>query len=295
MNLKQLECFDALAKTLNFTKAAEQVYVSQSAFSRQISSLEEELGCTLILRSKTDPKLTQAGEKISIIAANILTDVARIESIAAHAEKGMEERYVAGTLIGGLMPEERAFMHTFYRTRRQVRFDIKEYDEGGLLQALEREKTDFAFFTGLWNDELEKFDTFFIGTKQLMFICGKNHRFAERESIRAEELKNEKIGLINPEKNRFFSDQIKNMCLAQGFMPQFDIAADSIFSLVDYIEADMTSSVMLENIFSLSPKGIVGIPIEEAPLCSQLLLIRKDDHRPLIEEIREYAENVLKE
>ena len=295
MNLKQLECFDALAKTLNFTKAAQQVFVSQSAFSRQISSLEEELGCTLILRSKTDPRLTQAGEKISAITSDILTDVARIESIAAHAAQGMEEKYTVGTLIGGLMPEERAFMRTFYRTRRQVHFNIKEYDEEGLFQALEREKTDFAFFTGLCNEEPEKFDVFLLGRKQLLFICGKNHRFAKRESIRIEELKNEKISLINPEKNRFFADQIKEMCLKQGFMPRFDVVADSVFSLVDYIEADMTSSVMLENIFSLSPKAVAGIPIEGAPLCDQVLLLRKDDRRPLIKEIREYAETVLKE
>ena len=64
MNMKQIEGFCLLAKTLNFSRAASRMYISQPAFSRMIVSLEEELGCQLFLRSKTEPKLTVAGEDV---------------------------------------------------------------------------------------------------------------------------------------------------------------------------------------------------------------------------------------
>ena len=47
MNTQQLECFTTLAKTLNYAKTAEQLSMSQPAVSRQIQSLETELGAQL--------------------------------------------------------------------------------------------------------------------------------------------------------------------------------------------------------------------------------------------------------
>ena len=64
MTIKQIIGFNVLAKTLNFSKAAESTYMTQPAFSRMIQSLEEELGGQLFLRSKTAPKLSPLGEQV---------------------------------------------------------------------------------------------------------------------------------------------------------------------------------------------------------------------------------------
>ncbi len=62
MNKEQINCFLVLAQTLNFTKAAEKLYISQSAVSKQIFSLEQELGFPLFLRSKRNVLLTENGK-----------------------------------------------------------------------------------------------------------------------------------------------------------------------------------------------------------------------------------------
>ena len=64
MNIKQIIGFNALAKVLNFSKAADSVYLTQPAFSRMIQSLEEELGGQLFVRSKTSPQLTVLGAQV---------------------------------------------------------------------------------------------------------------------------------------------------------------------------------------------------------------------------------------
>lgn len=61
MTLQQIRYFLVLAEELHFWKTAEKVYVSQSSLSRQIQSLEEELGVTLFERDKRNVKLTDAG------------------------------------------------------------------------------------------------------------------------------------------------------------------------------------------------------------------------------------------
>lgn len=61
MNTTQLECFLAVAETLNFSKAASMVNISQPAVSHQISSLEAELGVRLFLRTNKSVQLTKEG------------------------------------------------------------------------------------------------------------------------------------------------------------------------------------------------------------------------------------------
>jgi hypothetical protein len=51
MNLKHMECFVALAETLNFTEAAASVFVTQPSFSRYISGMEEKSGIVLFSKN----------------------------------------------------------------------------------------------------------------------------------------------------------------------------------------------------------------------------------------------------
>ena len=61
MDLKQLECFVAVAEELNFRRAAERLSISQSALSERISSLEYSVGVSLLFRTTRQVSLTQAG------------------------------------------------------------------------------------------------------------------------------------------------------------------------------------------------------------------------------------------
>ncbi len=62
MNTTQQKCFIEAAELLNFTAAAERLYISQPALSRNISALEEELGVMLFLRRNNVLSLTPGGE-----------------------------------------------------------------------------------------------------------------------------------------------------------------------------------------------------------------------------------------
>lgn len=74
MNIHQLQCFIETAKCLNFTKASELLYVSQSTVVYQIAQLEAELGYPLFYRSKRRIRLTDAGHAFAR-NANILLEL----------------------------------------------------------------------------------------------------------------------------------------------------------------------------------------------------------------------------
>ena len=60
MEIRQLKYFAAVADTLNFSRAAETLLISQSALSKQIADLERELGMVLLQRDKRSVRLTPA-------------------------------------------------------------------------------------------------------------------------------------------------------------------------------------------------------------------------------------------
>src|ERR1700741_5138185 len=74
-SLDLLKGFESAARHLSFTRAAEELYLTQSALSRQIQTLEEQLGMPLFERRHRSPLLTEAGQVLHMTAKAILDDL----------------------------------------------------------------------------------------------------------------------------------------------------------------------------------------------------------------------------
>src|SRR3954470_2918733 len=77
MDLRQLESFVAVARHKHFTRAAEDLYLTQSAVSQQVRRLEAALGLELLKRGPHGVELTAAGAELLVRAEALLADVAR--------------------------------------------------------------------------------------------------------------------------------------------------------------------------------------------------------------------------
>lgn len=105
MELRQLRYFVAVARARNFTRAAERLHIAQPPLSRQIQLLEQELGVSLIVRTRP-LQLTDAGRLFYEQALQILGQVDQLA--AATRRVGKQERsvlsigFVASTLYGGV-------------------------------------------------------------------------------------------------------------------------------------------------------------------------------------------------
>ena len=76
-SLDFLRGFDAAARRLSFTEAAGELFVTQSALSRQIQALEQQIGVQLFVRGHRSLKLTEAGAALQPVVRDILADLAR--------------------------------------------------------------------------------------------------------------------------------------------------------------------------------------------------------------------------
>ena len=72
MNTNQLECFITLSSTLNYARCAEELHLTQPAVSKQIKSLEKELGCELFYRTTRSVELSEIGNQFLPEAKSML-------------------------------------------------------------------------------------------------------------------------------------------------------------------------------------------------------------------------------
>lgn len=91
MNSHQLQCFIYVAERLNFTKAAEALFLSVPTVTHHIKSLEEELGTVLFYRNSRVVKLTEQGEKFYFDAKDIFT---RMETVRNRFQCDTEQKNI---------------------------------------------------------------------------------------------------------------------------------------------------------------------------------------------------------
>ena len=128
-SLDTLRAFESAARHLNFTKAANELHVTQSALSQRVGALEDELGFPLFIRRARQIELTPRGSAIAAAMGRAMAEIARVFS-------GLEESEAARRLVISVLPS----FATRWLMPRLVRFheahpnlDVQVNAEGRLI------------------------------------------------------------------------------------------------------------------------------------------------------------------
>lgn len=146
MDIRQLECFVAVAEELHFRRAGERLGLSQSALSERISALEHELGARLFFRTTRQVSLTQAGSEFVKDAKRILGDIeASVSNVRHTADSDLRHIRVSGVdeAISMLLPKA---LLAFRKTDPKVHVQLLEISSSDQhAQELTGHRTDIAF------------------------------------------------------------------------------------------------------------------------------------------------------
>lgn len=147
MNTKQMEYIVKIAEENSITKAAEKLYITQSALDQQLLKLEKELGLQLFHRAKNSLKLTAAGEVYVAYAKKIIN----LKKEAYLILGDMAEKQ-AGTLTIGLTPERgiemfMAVYPEFYQSYPDMTVIPREINVKRQLEMLRNDTLDIGFVT----------------------------------------------------------------------------------------------------------------------------------------------------
>lgn len=147
MELKQLEYIVKIAEERNITKAAEKMYITQSALNQQLLKLEKEIGSQLFYRSRTNWKLTEIGEIYIQNAEKILN----IKKETYNQINDLLEKQ-KGNLRIGLTPERGISMFAsvypkFYKLFPNVSVEPVEINVKMQEKMIENGQLDIGFMT----------------------------------------------------------------------------------------------------------------------------------------------------
>lgn len=144
MNLVQLQAFETVARAGTFTAAAELLFVTQPSLSRQIGTLEADLGAALFRRGRSGATLTEAGNALLPIARRMLADAetARDEmSALAGLTRGRVRIGAPPTLCASVVAEVLADFRSRFPG---VALEIRETGSRALTEALGQGRLDLA-------------------------------------------------------------------------------------------------------------------------------------------------------
>lgn len=192
MDLRQLECFRAVAQTGNITAAARELHVSQPALSMTVSRLEEDLGVRLFDRVNGKILLNSMGKDLLTNVERIFLEVGEIRSKA----ESLDSTKLREVRFGVNTPGYSLSLLSAYLDQFPPLNFIQEYlDDEALKEKLTKGDLDFAITKGkLASSALHWIPV--VEDEVVLLACEK-HPLAQRGQVYSQELLNEKFVLNN--------------------------------------------------------------------------------------------------
>lgn len=232
LNINMIRNFVEVAEMGNITNAAEKLYITQPTLSRQISSLENTLGVTLLERMKTGVVLTAAGASFY---EQCLTFVKAYDDLMGKVFEF--HNIIAGSLNVGYQKSSEDMLIAFHSrfAKDYPHVTLKNYRQNSenFLNRLISGELDVAY---LYGPELSRnyknITSMQVGVLKNMLLVSADHPLAQRDKVHLSELAETPFVMPSKSSSPIKSDNIMAWCSKYDFAPKVVTTADHI---MDYM------------------------------------------------------------
>ncbi len=213
MELDQLRYFLQIARRGSFTRAAEDLMISQPALSRSIHRLEEELGQPVFERKTRSIALTDAGALLQVRAQQILSILE--ETVAEIADDGVTGRVRLGaipTVAPYFLPE---VLQRFSAEHPRAALIVQENTTEGLLRACTQGEIDLAIVALPVRAKYLEVEELF--QEELLLVLPTGHPLADRPKIRPADV--EPYPFVLLDEAHCLSENILSFCRQRSMQP----------------------------------------------------------------------------
>ncbi len=231
MELVQLKYYVTIADTLSFTKAAQQLHVSQPALSYQMKRLESELGARLFDRGRRKIALTSDGEVFLPLAQAVLfraDEAIRVFREHLGVEAGQVRMGCNPSVATYLVP---SLLASFRQNFPRVRVQLVEGGNVELQRGVLEGTIDFAVVTAPGSPRT--LDVTPLAAEDLLVVVPPGHRYAARTAVALGELAYEQF--VFPTDSFNVTAQLIDACRRVGFEPRVAYQTSSIESVKGFV------------------------------------------------------------
>lgn len=288
---RDLRYFAAVAEELHFTRAAERLFISQPALSKQIRLLERTLGAELFVRDRRAVRLTEAGQALLPHARRMLELWDAAQAALAEVAAAQGARLVIGMSTspgrGGLLP---AIRSRFAAEFPQARLELRQVPWQDSTAGLAEGTCDVAF---VWLPlaEPQQFRWLVMATEPRHVALPARHRLASRDSVTMAELLDEPF-LALPESAGILRDYWLALDQRDGRPVRIGAVINNPDETYEAVVDGRGVCLIAEGNAPLLTRGdVVTRPVPDVAPSQLVLAWRADDSRPLV---RGYVEAAAK-
>lgn len=276
VTLRQLKIFEAVARHLSFSRAADELHLTQPAVSMQVQALEDQAGLPLTEQAGKKVRLTAAGEEVARQARRIAEQL-REAGEALAALKGVE----AGRLKIGVVSTAKYFapslLAEFRRRHPGVEVQLAVHNRGTIVRLLAENEIDLAIM-GTPPGEFETVAREF-ADHPLVFIAAPDHRLAQKRRIDPRQLAEETLLIREPGSG--------TRSALERFLVEHGVTAGSVMELgsnetiKQAVMAGLGISFISEHTIGLerSVGRLVRLNVNGTPVNRQWRLVHRTDKR----------------
>ncbi len=280
MDFHHLKYFVEVADQKSFSKAARNLHISQSAISRTIKALEDELGVVLFMRNAKSVELTDGG-------TIFLTHAKRVVFMFEHLKLDFENEFKLeqGSIHIGLPPITDApifaqLLGEFKKNYPQI--DLELYEHGS-------KKVEISVQEGLIDigiictkPQAKDFEFFFLTNDPLHVILPKDNPLAKSGEIKLSQLAEEPFVLYRDDFN--LHDEIIKSCKQSGFQPKIVFETSQRDLMLQTVGANLAVALLPSRLCpgmgenTNVANNVVVRPLVEPEIMHNLYVIWKRSH-----------------
>lgn len=277
MELRQIIYFIEVAKREHVTEAAQALHVAQSAVSRQIFNLEEELGVDLFIRDGRNVRLTTIGriflEQMER-AMNVINDAKQVVNEYTDPEKGTVHIGFPSSLATYILPTA---ISAFREKYPHVQFDLNQGSNAQLTESILKGDVNMALIAPVPIQDPKVKGTILF-TEEIHALLPIQHPLATSETLTLNQLRDDDF-ILFPE-GFVLRNMLEKACKQLGFSPHVAFEGDDIDAIKGLVSAGLGISLVPEiTLVDNVPRATVSIPIVEPQVTRTVgVIVPKDRH-----------------
>lgn len=264
MQLKDLQCFVAVAEASGFRRAALHLGVRQSVISRRIRKLEDQLGASLFERTRAGVRLTHAGQRfrgdVQAIFVQLESAIGTVRA-AGIAGTGRLRIGVTASISSSFV---RRLLTSWLREHPMVALEVVEAGPRENVAGVLERRLDVAFLTG--NTLPPGCDHEHLWRDRVIAVLPAGHRLASQAETCIEELVNERFIVTEGGPGREIRDYIIRCASGLGLSPRVEFFAVGRETLISLVGLGLGVSLVSAAETGVVYPDVAFVPLSSAPI-----------------------------
>ncbi|MFV5660039.1 LysR family transcriptional regulator [Acinetobacter pittii] len=294
LTLKQFQYFIKIVEEGSFTAASEKLFIAQSALSRQVKLLEEEIDFQLFDRTDKKVKLTAAGEVFYKKIKDNMHYLNEIIGVSKNIAEGKNRQIKIAHSSSIIMDDKKVQILKEISLKQKINFEINTLSSEHQVLALLNGEIDIGLIRPPVRHTLDDVNVIKLYEEPLMVAVHIDHaKFANKEKVEVKDLKEEYFVSTPHSKRGGLSYLVSNLCLAAGFTPQKAPIQSRKISQLQLVAANVGVSIVPKEFQQILPAQVKLLPLTDQLSLSEVVLVYRKDHDEIIQHCAERIHQIF--